>query len=260
MATQRKKILISQPAPSSGRSPYHDIANQYNYDLEFCQLIQTVAIDPIEFRKQRIDFSAFTAITFTSKTIIDCFFELVKSLRVTIPDTMKYFCTSESVALYLQKYIVYRKRRVFFGATGQTSELIELMTKPTHNKEKFFIPISEDKTDALPILLEGKKLNYTEGIVYRTITRQIPEGLNNDFDIVLFFSPYGVKAIKELIPDFIQNDKIFGAFGKLTSEAVEEEGFRLDFNFVTPTEEYRSMAGALEHYLEKQHAKEGKTN
>lgn len=254
MSTQRKKILISQPEPSSGRSPYFEIAKRFDLDIEFCQLIQTVSIDPTEFRKQRIDFNNYTAIVFTSKTIIDCFFDLVKSLRVTIPDTMKYFSTSEAVSLYLQKYIVYRKRKAFFGANGHTAELAEIMARPSHAKEKYFIPISEDRSDKLPQLLQGTKLSYKEGVVYRTMTRDIPSGLKDEYDIILFFSPYGIKAILELIPNFQQGDTIIGAFGELTVKAVEDANLRLDFSFTKPTEEYRSMAGALEYYLEH-HAK-----
>lgn len=250
MPTQRKKILISQPQPSSGRSPYFDIAERFGFDIEFCQLIQTVSIEPTDFRQQRIDFNNFTAIVFTSKTIIDCFFELMKSLRVTIPDTMRYYCTSEAVSLYLQKYIVYRKRRTFFGLTGHTSELLEIMSKPSHCKEKFFIPISEDHSDKLPQLLEGTKLNYKEGIVYRTMTREIPGGLEDEYDVILFFSPYGINALLELIPNFKQGDKVIGSFGDLTTKAIEARGLRVDFNFTKATDECRSMAGALEYYLE----------
>lgn len=257
MSTQRKKILISQPEPSTGRSPYYDIAKRFNLDIEFCQLIQTVSIDPTEFRKQKIDFSNFTAIVFTSKTIIDCFFELLKSLRVTLPDTIKYFSTSEAVSLYLQKYIVYRKRKAFFGANGHTAELAEIMSRPSHAKEKYFIPVSEDHADKLPQLLKETKLNYKEGVVYRTMTREIEGGLNAPYDVILFFSPYGIKALLELIPDFKQGDTIIGAFGELTATAVKKENLRIDFSFTKATEEYRSMAGALEYYLEH-HAKKFK--
>lgn len=254
MSTQRKKILISQPEPSSGRSPYYEIAQQFDLDIAFCQLIQTVSIEATEFRKQRINFNEITAIVFTSKTIIDCFFGLLKELRLTMPDTMKYFCTNEAVALYLQKYIVYRKRKVFFGTTGHTTELVEIMSRSSHNKEKYFIPVSEDLSDKFPTFLQGTKLHYKEGVVYRTITRDIPGGLKDEFDIILFFSPFGIKALKDLLPNFQQGDKIIGAFGELTSEAVEKTGLRLDFCFTKATEEYQSMAGALEYYL-KHHAK-----
>lgn len=252
MSTPPKKILISQPAPSTGRSPYYTIAERYGMEIEFRQLIKTVSVEASQFRKLRIDFSKITAIAFTSKTIIDCFFDLMKSMKITIPETMKYFCTNETVALYLQKHIVYRKRKVFFGESGHLADLVQQMCRPSHSKESYFIPISEDKSDKLPDLLKDTKLNYQEGIVYRTITRDLEGGLSDDYDIMLFFSPYGITALKELLPDFQQGEKIIGAFGELTAQAVENNGLRLDFSFTKPTEEVRSMAGALEYFL-KQH-------
>lgn len=257
MALPHKKILISQPEPISGRSPYHEIAKRFGYEIDFRQLIKTVPIEATEFRKQRIDLLSLTAISFTSKTIVDCFFQLLKELRITMPDTMKYFCTNEQVALYLQKYIVYRKRKIFFGESGRLGELVDLMVKGNHAKEKYFVPTSEDQSDGLPVLLADRKLHIQEGVVYRTITREMPEGMPADYDLLLFFSPYGIRALLELVPDFKQGKSIIGAFGELTSSAVEEAGLRLDFNFIAPTEEYKSMAGALEYYLE-QHEKPAK--
>lgn len=253
MATTTLKMLVSQPEPSSGRSPYHEIASRFGYEVEFKQLIQTVPLEPTEFRKQRIDPLKHTAIVFTSKTIIDCFFELVKSLRITIPETMKFFCSNEAVALYLQKYIVYRKRKVFYGTTGRLAELVELMGKGNHSKEKFFVPVSEDHTDALPILLGETKLHFSECVVYRTITREMDEPLQDHYDLIIFFSPYGIHAIQELLPSFTQGNRVIAAFGELTSKAVEAAGWRLDISYTQSTEHYSSMAGAVEYYL-SQHA------
>lgn len=247
MGKAKKKMLISQPEPSSGRSPYFSIAERFGYDIDFRQLIQTVPIDAVAFRKQRIDPLSYTAFVFTSKTAIDCFFTLLKSMRLTVPETMKYFCSSEKIALYLQKYIVYRKRKIFFGEMGHTDELVRLMSKPSHKGERFLIPVGEDGISPLVEQLEGTNFNYKSVVAYETITRPWDDKPDYAYDLVIFFSPYGISAMEELFPDFNKKKILIGAFGKLTEDALVKAGMQPDFT--APTPEYPSMAGALEAFL-----------
>ncbi len=252
MPKKEKKILISQPEPASKRSPYYDIAEKYNYDLEYRQLIKVVPVEASEFRRQRIDILSHTAIIFTSKTAIDNFFFLLKELRVTVPESMKYFCPSDTVALYLQKYIVYRKRKVFIGKNnGSTTELINTILK--HSKENFFIPIPEDSDHKIATALEEKKINFSEGIMYRTVTRERESDDDNkilfDHDVIIFFSPYGIKALEDLCPTFKQGKKAIGAFGEATVKMLEEKNLRVDFS--APSPDTPSMASALELHLQK---------
>ncbi|MBB6276195.1 uroporphyrinogen-III synthase [Porphyromonas circumdentaria] len=250
MTAPTKKILISQPEPTSGRSPYYSIAEKYGYSLEFRQLIKVVTVEPAEFRRQRVDILAHTAVILSSKSAIDNFFTLTKELRLTIPESMKYFCPSESIALYLQKYIVYRKRKVFFGENGQLTDLLATIAK--HPKETYFLPVSENPENALFDMLNEKKITFNHAIMYRTVTRGLDEEpMAFDHDIILFFSPYGIKALKELCPDFEQGDKVIGAFSTSAAEAVEQAGLRLDF--AAPVPGVPSMPAALDLYL-SQHA------
>lgn len=252
-------MLISQPEPSSGGSPYHALAQKYGYDVEFRQLIQTVHLEPIEFRAQRLDIRDYTAIVFTSKTAMECFFALLKELRITLPETTKYFCPSEAIALYLQKFIVYRKRKVFFGERGAHDEVIALMQKPSHAKEKYLIPTAEDGLDALPRMLADTNLNFTPAVTYRTITRTMAEPLGEKYDIIVFFSPFGIRAMQELCSSFEQGDTIIGAFGTLACQAVKDAGWRLDVEYTGPTEQYRSMSAALDYFLENKNKQAKKT-
>ncbi len=246
MTAPTKKILISQPEPASGGSPYYSIAEKHGYTLEFRQLIKVVTVEPAEFRKQRVDVLAHTAIIMTSKSAIDNFFSLAKDLRLSIPESMKYFCPSESIALYLQKYIVYRKRKVFFGDNGQLSDLVNVIAK--HPKETYFLPVSENADSTLFDMLNERKISYNQAVMYRTVTRGLDEEPKAfDHDIILFFSPYGIKALKELCPDFVQGEKVIGAFSESAAEAVEQAGLRLDFR--APIPGVASMPAALDLYL-----------
>lgn len=246
MATPTKKILISQPEPTSGRSPYYAIADKYGYEVEFRQLIKVVPLEAAEFRRQRVNILEHTAIVFTSKSAIDNFFALTKELRLTMPDDMKYFCQSEAVALYLQKYIVYRKRKVFFAPDSfSMADLLVVIGK--HPKETYFVPVAEDYSGEIFDKLTEKKITFHGAVMYRTITRDFEEELPLDHDVILFFSPYGIRSLKELYPAFEQNDTAIGAFGNPTSSAIEEQGLRVDF--MAPTPECPTMFVALEKYL-----------
>ena len=245
-----KKILVSQPKPSSEKSPYYDIAEDLGVELVFRPFFKVVGLSAKEFRQQKINLLDYTAVVFTSRHAVDNYFNLAKEMRITIPEDMKYFCVIETIALYIQKYVQYRKRKVFFGNTGKIDSLIPTMTK--HKTEKYLVPQSSVHTDALTKLLDANKLKHKECVMYRTVSNGLTEEevKNFDYDMLVFFSPTGVKALKENIPNFEQGDIKIAAFGPATAKEIEAQGLRLDLQ--APSQEYPSMTGALRAFLEKE--------
>ncbi|MBD5366129.1 MAG: uroporphyrinogen-III synthase [Bacteroides sp.] len=241
-----KKILVSQPKPSSEKSPYYDIANKYGVELIFRPFIRVEGLSAREFRQQKVNLPDFTAIIFTARTAIDNFFRLAEELRYAIPDDLKYFCTSESIALYLQKYIVYRKRKIFYCENGKIADLVPLLAK--HNKEKYLYVISDVHKEDLSLLDKGK-INYTKAIMYRTVSNDFEPGEPLDYDVLLFFSPAGINSLKKNFPDFDQTNVAIGTFGVTTAKAVNDAGLRLDFQ--APTPQTPSMPAALEQFLKE---------
>lgn len=242
-----KKILVSQPKPTSDKSPYFDIAKKYGVDIVFRPFIKVEGLTPKEFRLQRISISDYTAVVFTAKTAIDHFFTLCEGLRIAIPETMKYFCTTESIALYLQKYIVYRKRKIFFGNTGKLDDLASSFTK--HASEKFIVPCSDVHNDEVTQILDKLKVNYTKAVMYRTVSNDFTAEEKFDYDMLLFFSPSGISALLKNFPEFDQGNIEIGAFGVATAKAVADSNLKLSFQ--APTPEAPSMTAALELYLKK---------
>ena len=242
-----KKILVSQPKPASEKSPYFDIASKFDVELVFRPFIKVESMSAKEFRTQKVSILDYTAIVFTSRHAIDHFFTLAKELRVTIPETMKYFCVTETIALYIQKYVQYRKRKVFFGATGRVDDLIPTMVK--HKTEKYLVPMSDVHNDSLTALLDSKKLHHKEVVMYRTVSNDFtPEEVKNfDYDMLIFFSPSGIESLTKNFPDFKQGNIAIATFGPATAKAAKEAGLRLDIE--APSEKYPSMTGALQHYL-----------
>jgi len=199
MALKVKKILISQPQPSSDKSPYFDIAEKYNLILDFKPFIKIEGLDAKEFRNQKINILDYSAIVFTAKIAIDHFFSLCEDLRITMPETMKYFCISESVALYLQKYIVYRKRKIFFSATGKMDGLTPSLGK--QSKEKFLVPVSDVHNEDITSVFDEKKLEYTKSVMYRTVSNTIPSEEIDQYDMLVFFTPVGVASLYKNYPN-----------------------------------------------------------
>ena len=210
-----KKILVSQPKPSSDKSPYYDIASKYGVEIVFRPFIKVESVSAKEFRQQKVSILDHTAVVFTSRHAIDHFFHLCGELRVTIPETMKYFCVTESVALYIQKYVQYRKRKVFFGATGKIEDLLPSMIK--HKGEKYLVPMSDVHTDETKTLLDKAKLQHTETVMYRTVSNDFTPEEKFDYDMLIFFTPAGVAALKKNFPDFQQGDIAIGCFGPATA-------------------------------------------
>lgn len=241
-----KRILVSQPKPSSDKSPYYDLAEKYGVELVFRPFIKVEGLNAREFRQQKISLPDFTAVIFTARTAIDHFFRLAEELRYTIPDTLKYFCTSESIALYLQKYIIYRKRKIFYCDNGKIADLVPLLAK--HNKEKYLYVISDVHKEDLSIL-DKSKINYTKAIMYRTVSNDFAPDEPLDYDVLLFFSPAGINSLKKNFPDFDQTKVAIGTFGPTTAKAVHDAGLRLDFE--APTPQTPSMPAALDLYLKE---------
>jgi uroporphyrinogen-III synthase len=239
------KILVSQPKPASDKSPYFDIARKYGVEIDFKQFIQVEALSAKEFRAQHIDLTEFTAIVFTSRHAIDHFFGLCAELRVQVPETMKYFCISETISLYIQKYVQYRKRKVFFGATGKFADLLPAIVK--HPNEKYFIPMSDVHNDEIKDALDAKKINHTEAVMYRTVSNDFTADEKFDYDMLLFFSPAGIASLLKNFPEFDQKDIAIGCFGPATAKAVKDAGLRLDLE--APTVEAPSMTAALDKFL-----------
>ncbi len=244
-----KKILVSQPRPTGEKSPYFDIAEKYGVDIVFRPMIKVEGLTAKEFRQSRINLGDFTAVIFTARTAVDHFFRLCEELRVRIPDTMRYFCTSETVALYLQKYIVYRKRKIAFGKSGKMDDPMLMSAMVKNNKEKFLIPVSSINNDDMNVL-EENGIDFTKAVMYRTVSNDFGPDEPFDYDALLFFSPAGIDSLKKNFPEFDQSKVAIGAFGNATAQAVDEAGYRLDF--FAPSRENPSMTSALDNFLAKQ--------
>ncbi len=246
-----RKVLVSQPKPTSEKSPYFDIAEKYGVEIVFRPFIKVESLSAKEFRQQKVSILDHTAVIFTSRHAIDHFFHLCSELRVTVPEDMKYFCVTEAVALYIQKYVQYRKRKVFFGATGKIDDLLPSMIK--HKADKYFVPMSDVHTDEIKNLLDKSNLQHTEAVMYRTVSNDFSSEENFDYDMLVFFSPAGITSLLKNFPNFQQGDIAIASFGPTTAKAVRDAGLRLDLE--APTVQAPSMTAALDWYI-KEHNEE----
>lgn len=253
-ALKIKKILVSQPAPENDKSPYYDIAEKYNVKIEFRPFIKVEPLPLKDFRQQRISILEHTAVIFTARTAIDHFFSICEELRITVPETMKYFCVTETIANYLQKFIDYRKRKVFFPKTGKQEDIIIPVTK--HKTEKFLLVVSDVHTDKFVSLLEKNTIQYTKGVFYRTVSNYFSPEEAFDYDMLLFFSPAGVDSLFKNFPNYQQGEVYIGCFGSTTALAVKNAGLRLDVE--APTKESPSMTSALDAFLKEKAKMNGK--
>jgi len=243
-----KKILITQPKPETEKSPYFELAKRHNVELDFHPFIKLEGIPAKEFRKQKIDISQFTAVIFTSRNAIDHFFRTCEEMKVSVSQDTKYFCITEAVALYLQKFILYRKRKVFYGADGSNKSMFDVINKHKEN-EKFLYPCSENQQDnEIVNWLKNNNCGFATPFMYRTISSDVKEVLiTTEYDIICFFTPSGVRSLFDNCPKFKQNGTKIGAFGSNTSKAVEEAGLVLEIK--APQPHTPSMVAALEQYL-----------
>ena len=242
-----KKVLVSQSKPASEKSPYYDIAEKYGVKIDFRPFIKVESLSAKEFRQQKVSILDHTAVIFTSRHAIDHFFNLCTELRVTIPETMKYFCVTEAVALYIQKYVQYRKRKIFFGATGKIEDLVPSIVK--HKTEKYLVPMSDVHNDDVKNLLDKNNIQHTEAVMYRTVSNDFTSDEEFDYDMLVFFSPAGVTSLKKNFPDFDQKEIRIGTFGSTTAQAVRDAGLRLDLE--APTVQAPSMTAALDMFIKE---------
>jgi len=239
-----KTILVSQPRPETEKSPYFDLAEKYKLKIDFRPFIQVEGIEAQEFRTQKVNIAEHTAVIFTSKIAVDHFFRIAKEVRFDVPDTMKYFCISEAIAYYLQKYVTYRKRKIFFGR--QTiDDLVVLMKK--HKTEKFLLPCTDVLQDKIPETIKEHKINFSKAVLYRTVAADLSDLEDVYYDMLVFFSPAGVESLLKNFPDFKQNDTIIAAFGPTTAQSLVKNNLRLDVH--APQPDAPSMPAAIELFI-----------
>lgn len=241
-----KTILVSQPRPEGEKSPYFDLADNLDLKIDFRRFIQVEGVEAQEFRKQRVNLEDHTAVIMTSKHSVDHFFRIAKEMRFTVPDSMKYFCMSEATAYYLQKYVVYRKRKIFFGK--QTfSDLMKLIKK--HKDEKFLLPCSDIHKESIPKTLEENNIDFSKAILYRTVASDLSDLADVNYDLLVFFSPSGIESLFKNFPGFKQNKTRIAAFGPSTAKAVKKHNLKLDIH--APMPEAPSMTMAIEKYIKE---------
>ena len=243
-----KKILITQPRPEGDKSPYFDLARKYSVQLDFQPFIRLEPIPAKEFRKQKIDIASHSAVILTSRNAIDHFFRMCEEMRISVSQDTKYFCITEAVALYLQKFILYRKRKVFYGADGSNKSLFDVINKHK-GAEKFLYVCSENQQDSeITGWLKAHNCDFSLAFMYRTASNDVRELLTkNEYDVICFFTPSGVKSLLDNMPGYSQNGTLIGAFGSNTSKAVEDAGLTLAIK--APQPQMPSMAAALDQYL-----------
>lgn len=244
-----KKILVSQPRPTSEKSPYFDIVEKYGVKIDFRPFIKVEPIPAKEFRQQKVSILEHSAVMFTAKTGIDNFFRICEEMRITMPETMKYFCISESVALYLQKYIQYRKRKVFFGTTGKLPDLFTVISK--HLSESFLVVLSDVHNEEILTLLDKYQVKHNVGIMYRTVSNDFTPEEEFNYDMLIFFSPQGIASLMKNFPEFDQGEIQIGCFGTTTANAVRDAGLRLDLE--APRPDAPSMTTALDLFIKENH-------
>jgi uroporphyrinogen-III synthase len=239
-------ILITQPRPESDKSPYFELAKKYGLTLHFHPFIRVEGLTGREFRKQRIDIAEYTAIVFHSRAAVDHFFRICDEVKVKVSQNMKYFCITEAVALYLQKFILYRKRKVLFSADGSMKGLLDVVNKHK-TTEKFIVPFSDSGRNDVAVFLQKNKSVYVEATLYRTVSNDIKEIMKETYDLIVFFSPFSIQTLFEQKPKFKQSKILIGAFGPTTSKAVADFGLKL--NIQAPAPNAPSMVAALENFL-----------
>ena len=241
-----KTILVTQPEPVGEKSPYHDLSKKMGVKIDFRPFIKIEPIAGQDFRQDRVNILDHSAVIFTSRNAVDHFFRIAKEMRVLVPEMMKYYCVSESVAYYVQKYIVYRKRKVFIGK--QTfGDLMDVIKK--HRGEKFLVPCTDIQKQEIPELLDKAGIAYNKAIIYRTVAADLSDLKEVKYDMLVFFSPAGIESLKRNFPDFSQNGTVIAAFGPTTVRAVRDAGLRLDIE--APLPEAPSMTGAIELYMKR---------
>lgn len=245
--TRVKNILISQPKPDNDKNPYVELARKHSLFVHFKQFIKIEGLNAMDFRSQRVDILAHQAVILTSKMAVDHYFRMCNEMRLTVPETMKYFCINEQTAYYLQKYIQYRKRKIFFGH-GTILDLVDVIRK--NREEKFLLPVSDVHKEQIVDFLDELQIQYTKAVLYRTVPADLSDIKNlNDYDILIFFTPAGIKSLKQNFPNFKQNNTRIAAFGHTTAQTVKQLGYRLDI--FAPNPQNPSMSSAIDAYVKE---------
>ncbi len=244
-----KTVLITQPKPESEKSPYFELEKKYDIKLDFCPFIIVEGLPSKDFRKQKVEIKDHGAIIFNSRNAIDHFFRICEELKIKISPEMKYFCITEAISLYLQKFIIYRKRKIFFGEDGTVNSMLEVIAR--HKiKEKYIVPVNDICRNEILECMQKNNLEYSEVVLYKTVCADVKELLEKKHDMIVFFTPGGVKSLFENKPDFNQNGTLIGAFGPITTKAVEDAGLNLQLK--APLPNAPSMVAALDLYLAAQ--------
>ncbi len=242
-----KNVLISQPKPADvEKSPYYLLARKHKVKMDFTKFITIKGVSAVDFRKDKVNILEHTAVIFTSRNAIDHYFRMAKDMRQEIPDAMKYFCVSEAIAYYLQKYVTYRKRKIFYGR-GNMAGLLEIIQK--QKSENYLLPCSDIYKQELPDLLEQNKIKYSKAVIYQTVASDLSNLDIYNYDMLVFFSPTGVESLFKNFPDYKQEDRVIACFGPTTAQAVENSGLRLDIK--APTKTSPSMTMAIEEFIQK---------
>jgi uroporphyrinogen-III synthase len=242
-----RTILVSQPKPEGEKSPYFDLAEKYKLKIDFRPFIHVEGINAQEFRTQKIDLAEHSGVVLTSKNAVDHYFRIAQEMRYDVPDSMKYFCISEAVAYYLQKYVAYRKRKIFFGKQTIV-DLVDVLKK--HKKEKFLLPCADRLREKIPMTLEENNLNFTKAILYRTVASDLSDLEDVFYDMLVFYSPGGVESLMKNFPSYKQDKTVIAAFGPTTSKAIVDNNLRLDLH--APQPNAPSMTGAIENFVKSQ--------
>ncbi|MDA8895376.1 uroporphyrinogen-III synthase [Flavobacteriales bacterium] len=245
-----KTILVSQPEPKSDASPYHELARKQKVKVDFRPFIHVEGVDGADVRQQKVSITDHTAVILTSRNAVDHYFRVCEEMRFEVPTSMKYFCMSEAIAFYLQKYITYRKRKIYFGKQ-RFVDLIDTIKK--HKSEKFLLPSSDLLKPVIPQLLDDNKIDYTRAILYKTVCSDLSDLEDVFYDILVFFSPSGIKSLFQNFPEFEQKNTRIAAFGQTTVKAVAEAGLKV--NIEAPSVKAPSMSMALEQYIKNTNKK-----
>ena len=236
--------MVSQPKPQGTKSPYFDLADKYNIKIDFRSFIHVEGVDVQEFRLQKINLNEHTAVILTSKTAVDHYFRIAEEMRFSVPDSMKYFCISEAIAFYLQKYVAYRKRKIFHGRQTIV-DLVDTLKK--HKKEQFLLPCTDILRDNIPTTLEANKINYSKAVLYKTVASDLSDLENVIYDMLVFYSPGGIESLLKNFPEFKQKKTLIAAFGPTTANAIVKNKLRLDLH--APQPNAPSMTGAIENFV-----------
>ncbi|TXG36818.1 uroporphyrinogen-III synthase [Seonamhaeicola maritimus] len=241
-----KTILVSQPEPKIENSPYFDLQEKQKVKIDFRPFIHVEGVSAKDIRQQKVDLNNYTAIILTSRNAVDHFFRVAEEMRFKVPDSMKYFCQSEAVAYYLQKYVVYRKRKIYVGKRT-FAELSPLIKK--YKDEKFLLPNTDKVKPLVPETLNALGVDWKQATFFKTVVSDLSDLADVYYDVLVFFSPSGIESLFQNFPDFQQNDTRIAVFGNTTIKAVKEKGLRVDIS--APTPETPSMTMALEKYIEQ---------